>query len=232
MTKLDVCLANVDAAMKALATPLTFNDFSGQVIYPGLYTADAAMGNTGTLYLSVLEEEGSTTLVPNPTWSFYLGGAFTNGAASKIVFVGLPDDSSGNPTELFDSYEKTFEEIEAYLTTLMGGTGPRPLQWKIIGAATLGVSSYMPGDLKSNGAITVGASAKCGNLEALGAITLGPLSAVGTVRATGALTRALDGTIIEPVYDPAEQAEDDVEGAILACEGLVDNAKLALLGLS
>lgn len=222
--------------MKAIATPLTFNDFSGQVIYPGLYTADAAMLNTGTLYLSVLNGDGGS-VVTDPTWSFYLGGAFTNGAASTIVFVGALDDVDGDPTVLFDPAvqfatsppeDRTPDKFD-YTTVL--NTVEAPLQWNIVGAATLAVDSYMIGDVKSNGAITVGASATCGNLEALGAITLGPGSAVGTVRATGALTTALTGKV-GPAYDAAEQATTVVVAAISACEALVEAAKLALLGLS
>jgi hypothetical protein len=136
----------------------------------------------------------------------------------------------GRSLRLFSILLKKPSQIKSYLKDI--GIKPNPLQWKIIGAITLGVDSFIPGELKSGGAITVGASAVADNLQALGAITLGPLSKVGTVRATGALTQALDSEIVGQPYDPAAQDKDDVSNAITSSEELVTiKATDALLGL-
>jgi hypothetical protein len=219
--------------MKVFADPVPYNNFGGRTLYPGAYRVDAAAGLTGAvpLYLSVLEKEGGD-VDPDPKWTFYLGGAFTTGAFSKIVFVGADRDGGGavmqpqvlyDPTDLPGSY---FYTSGADITTFFEKS---PVQFKVVGAVTLGANSHMNGDVKAGGAITVGASATCGNLEALGAITLGAGSSAGNVRAAGALSKGgEDYASYGTVYNAADLDDTDVHADLVLCKTRVSSAKYDL----
>jgi hypothetical protein len=226
-TILDVCNANVDAARKDDATPISYVDFEGQIILPGSYNSDAATILIGAFYLNLWGVSDYSTL----DWSLYLTGALTTGAASKVVFVSVdPAVYANDPYEFNNGisndrddlvYDPTLEDGDAKYKGSPPSDGdkdlPAAVHWKIHGAITVGVASNVSGDLKSNGAITVEAGAKVGNLEALGAITLGPHSVSGTIRATGALTKG--GTAVSgEIYIPANQNACDVQADNDACE--------------
>jgi hypothetical protein len=228
LTILDVCNANVDAALKDKATPISYVDFKGKILSPGSYNSDAATSLVGTLYLNIQDESGA--VVADPTWSLYLTGALTTGAGSNVVFVSMdPTDGDNWDSEgeyVLDGDGNTHTIYDPSListdTDYHAPTGDdvalvAAVHWKIHGAITVGVASNVSGDLKSNGAITVEAGAKVGNLEALGAITLGPHSVSGTIRATGALTKG--GTAVSgEIYIPAQQDACTVHADIHACE--------------
>jgi hypothetical protein len=233
---LDACLASVDAAIKGLATPLTYIDFAGKLLSPGDYGTDAAMGMTGTLYLNVQDKAG--TVVADPMWSLYITGTVTTGASSKVVFVNVDLTAMANfvGNDLNGAYLYTaahlFYDPAAVPVIFFDPAflSKTRVQWKIIGAITAGVGSKLVGDMKSNGAITVGANARIGGkLEALGAITLGPGAVVtGTLRATGAITAGT--ATYSSIYDPYDLLVTDsaMQGKVDDCVAAVATIKTAI----
>jgi hypothetical protein len=167
---LDICKASVDDALSAFAAPstsLASADVGGGNTYsPGTYTWDAAMVQTGTVYLSV----PAGTDAKDATWVFYVGAAFATAADSKIIFV----DASG--AVLYDP------------STGLDHTYANGVHWKITGAVSLGANSHMIGNMEADGAIAVGAGATCDDLEAGGAITLGAGAECRDLEAGGAVT--------------------------------------------
>ena len=222
ITQLDVCYASVDANAKALATPLTFNDFGGKILGPGSYKADAAMLLTATLYLSdyLIDSDGAHVQIANPEWYFYLGGALTTAVNSKIVFVG--DYTDGDPTTyennvVYDPSDSTPPGAN-FLTHSLANS----LYWKVTGAVTIGVASFMSGDVRAIGAITVGADSFCGDLDAGGALILGPGTFSGSLKATGALNVDVDANQgVDPpvdIYDPTQVVyEGGLEQELIDC---------------
>jgi hypothetical protein len=208
---LDVCLVNVDAAGAALATPLAYVEFFGQTLEPGSYYTGAAMGLTGTLFLSTYATTYgangviSQVVVTDPEWTIYIGGALTTNAASKIVIIGV---------------DESVIVFDPSTNDAANNLADNKVHFKVVGAATVGEASFMRGDLKSGGAITVAASATVGNLQAGGAIILGPLVSAGTLRADGALTVDVQASSGD-IYDATKQSKTVNDDAILACNALL-----------
>jgi hypothetical protein len=235
ITELDVCLASVDAALKGLATPMTFVDFADQIISPGAYATDAAMALTGTLYLNIKDKDGVN--VVDPEWFLYLTGPMIFGAGTKVVFVDVDPTATVTDPYIYDAlhhlvFDPTLPSTDAgyhdptivEFVVLAAG-----VHWKIIGAIIVGVESNISGDMKSNGAIAVGASAHVGgNLDALGTVTLGPgCSVAGTIRATGASTEG--GCSQGGIYDPATIQDSVIQGEITVCKNYVAAIKEVIL---
>jgi hypothetical protein len=214
ITALDVCLAAIDATNKEAATGLTYVDFEDEILSPGTYNSDAAMSLLGTLYLNIRDETGE---VADPTWYLYLTGALTTGAASKVVFVSVDPAVYANVPYVYD--DGTNGRTDTVFDPTAGGTNALTsgVHWKLHGALTVGESSNLAGDVKTNGAITVGSAANTGNLEALGAITLGPASHVGNVRATGAITYGDVHATNGDIYDKTAQNACAVETDLNTC---------------
>jgi hypothetical protein len=228
-------LASIDATLKGFAPHMSFVNFADQIILPGIYATDAAMGLTGTVYLNIWKVDpsgvgpGGPTVVYNDLdWSLYLTGAMTTGAGSKVVFVSKDPADYDPLSYVYNAGDLIFDPSSLYPigSAVLTPTSDQAalmtaVHWKIIGAITVGMGSNISGDMKSNGAITVCANARVGGkLEALGAVTLGPDSVVaGTIRATGAITEG--GVSHGGIYNPATADQSTMESAITVCENHV-----------
>jgi hypothetical protein len=139
------------------------SDLAGIALGPGEYGATPAIGLTGdfTLVVPAGYIGADYSIVSNvpatyPLWKFSVGGAFTTGAGSQMVFVDFEANA-----------------VIGVNTALYRALAAK-VRWVVTGAISLGAHSVALGNMESGAAISFGAYASTsGILNAVGGIVFG-----------------------------------------------------------